>query len=92
MNKQNSDRLREQADSCECVCVGVQMGVSGGIQQKRKKDKNLIDRENSVVTAGRRGVEEGTGIINGDGQRLDLGWLTHNTGYRLVLYQPVFPS
>ena len=41
-----------------------------------KKEKELMDIDNSVVTAGEGGGElDGEGMgINGDGRRLDLGW------------------
>ena len=47
----------------------------GGIEQKRKERKKLINMDNSVVIAGRAAgeVEEGIRGINGDGRRLDLG-------------------
>ena len=49
---------------------------------KRKREKNLMDMDNSVVIArGRqdRGEVEGIWGINDDGQRLNLGWRIHNT-------------
>ena len=42
-------------------------------QKRRKKEKKIMDRDNSVVIAwGRGGGREYRGI-NGDGRRLDLG-------------------
>lgn len=50
----------------------------GKIEQKIKRDRELMDMDNSVVTAvrggGRRDMKEDKGGINGDGQRLDLWW------------------
>lgn len=51
----------------------------------KQKEKKLTGRDNSVVPAGVRGAGGGKGgpeWINGDGQRLDLGWSTHNAVYR----------
>ena len=46
---------------------------SGGIEQK-KREKTLV-QDNSMVMSGEvKGGREGYGGVNGDGQRLDLGW------------------
>ena len=43
-------------------------------KQNKTKQKTLIDADNSImITRGGGEVEEGTGGINGDGRRLDLG-------------------
>lgn len=44
----------------------------------RRREKKLMDRDNSVVEGNRGGSRE----INGDGPRLELEWGTHNTMYR----------
>ena len=56
-------------------------GLSKTKQNKTKQDKtiqnSLIDTDNSMeITRGEGvwGVTEGTGKINGNGRRLDLGW------------------
>ena len=44
-----------------------------GLIKKEKREKKLMDIDNSVVIVGGRGGEGGYGYINGDGRRLDLG-------------------
>ena len=53
-------------------CSGLGGWGSGGIEHKRvKREKKLIDMDNSVVIAG--GVEEGIGGINGE--EGDMTWV-----------------
>ena len=50
-----------------------------GVMEKLSK-KTLMDTDDCVVTARGNGVEQsGDGMwgVNGDGQRLGLGWLKH---------------
>ena len=71
VNMKNTTQLKndQQADSSGVAGVGGSLG-NGGIDRKRK---GLIDTDNSVVIAGRRGcveVEEGIRGINFNGKNI----------------------
>ena len=44
------------------------------MSKTEKKEKKLINTDDSVVCVGREEVGEGIVAINGDGQGLDWGW------------------
>ena len=83
LNQQAKSRKthRERADLKLSPWEGVCMRGVEGLSKKEKKRENLMDRDNSGDCWGRE-VKEGTVGIQGDGQRPDLGWGTHNAVYR----------